>query len=125
MDGVTAEQVRDEIARLVTDYAKDELGLAVKVSNVRRQPTDVEKKMRAAELANKLRRLDLLYKLEERLIQLIANGNGDDEIAQVQKSLTLLRAHRPHDAVATMSDDGNAYANGQASDPILTTGDQH
>lgn len=125
MDGATAEQVRAEIARLVTDYAKDELGLAVKVSNVRRQPTDVEKKVRAAELANALRRLDLLYKLEERLIQLIGNGNGDEEIAQVQKSLTLLRAHRPHDAVPTMSDDGNAYANGQASDPILTTGDQH
>lgn len=125
MDGAAAEHVRDEIARVVKDYAGDELGLAVKVSNVRRQPTDVEKKIRAAELTNQLRRLDLLYKLEERLIQLIANGGGDEEIAQVQKSLTLLRAHRSHDSSATMSDDGNAYANGQASDPILTTGDQH
>jgi len=98
MDGATAERVRDEIARLVTDYAKDELGLAVKVSNVRRQPTDVEKKVRAAELAKELRRLDLLYKLEERLIQLIANGGDDKEIASVQKSIMLLRAHRPHDA---------------------------
>jgi len=122
MDGATAEQVRGEIARLVTDYARDELGLAVKVSNVCRQPTDVEKKMRAAELANALRRLDLMYKLEERLIQLIGNGNGDEEIAQVQKSLKLLRAHRPHDAVATMSDDGDAQVNGQPTNPISTAG---
>ena len=132
MDGAAAAQARGEIARLITDYARDELGLAVKVSNVRRQPTDVEKKVRAAELANELQRVDLLYKLEERLIQLIANGGSDGEIAQVQKSLTLLRAHRPHDATApsgadlpttppepdgrggaTVPDDGDAQADGQ------------
>lgn len=117
MDGTTSEGVRDAIARLVTDYADDELGLTVKVSNVRRQPTDVEKKVRAAELANQLRRLDLLYKLEERLIQLIANAGSDEEIAQVQKSLTLLRAHRPHDAAASTCaerpDDADIHADKQ------------
>jgi len=109
MNGATAERVRDEIAQLVTDYARDELGLAVKVSNVRRQPTHVEQKVRAAELANELQRLDLLYKLEERLIQLIANGGDHEEIASVQKSLMLLRAHRPHDAAGLngIPDDGD------------------
>ncbi len=98
-------QVRDEIARLITAYARDELGLVVKVSNVRRQPTDLEKKVRAAELANELLRVDLLHKLEERLIQLIANGGSEEEIAQVQKSLTLLRAYRPHDASSAFGAD--------------------
>jgi hypothetical protein len=119
-NGDAAAQVRGEIARLVTAYAREELGLAVKVSNVRRLPTDVENKMRAAEQANELLRVDLLHKLEERLIQLIANGGGDDEIAQVQKSLTLLRAHRPNDAPesdgrvgVTVPEDGEAQADGQ------------
>jgi hypothetical protein len=97
-NGAAAAQARGEIARLVTDYARDELGLIVKVSNVRRQPTDVEKKARAAELSNELLRVDLLHKLEEQLIRLIASGGSDEEIAQVRKSLTLLRAYRPHDA---------------------------
>lgn len=97
-NGAATAQVRDEIARLITDYARDELGLVVKVSNVRRQPTDVENRVRAAELANELLRVDLLHKLEERLIQLIANGGSEEEISQVQKSLTLLRAYRPNDA---------------------------
>lgn len=97
-NGAAAAQARGEIARLITDYAHDELGLVVKVSNVRRQLTDVEKKSRAAELSNELLRVDLLHKLEERLIQLIANGGSDEEITQVQKSLTLLRAYRPNDA---------------------------
>jgi hypothetical protein len=100
-NGAAPAQVREEIARLITDYARDELGLVVKVSNVRRQPTDVENRVRAAELANELLRVDLLHKLEERLIQLIANGGSEEEIAQVQKSLTLLRAYRPHDATLT------------------------
>jgi hypothetical protein len=129
LSGAAAVQVRGEIARLIKDYARDELGLVVKVSNVCRQPTDVEKKVRAAELANELLRVDLLHKLEERLIQLIANGGSDEEIAQVQKSLTLLRAYRPHDATppggvdwpttahvrggATVPDDGDAHAQGQ------------
>ncbi len=99
-NGAAAAQVRGEIARLITDYARDELGLVLKVSNVRRLPTDVEKKVRAAELANELLRVELLHKLEERLIQLIANGGSDEEIAQVRKSLTLLRAYRPNDAHA-------------------------
>jgi len=134
LNGAAAAQVRDEIARLITVYARDELGLVVKVSNVRRQPTDVEKKVRAAELANELMRVDLLHKLEERLIQLIANGGSDDEIAQVQKSLTHLRAYRPHNATSPggvdpqttapaapgervdtpVPDDGEARAYGQA-----------
>jgi hypothetical protein len=111
LNGAAAAQVRSEVARLVTDYAREELRLVVKVSNVRRLPTDVENKIRAAELANELLRVDLLHKLEERLIQLIANGGGDGEIAQVQKSLTLLRAYRPNDA--TVLEDGDAHADGQ------------
>jgi hypothetical protein len=97
-NGAAAAQVRGEITRLVTVYAREDLGLVVKVSNVRRLPTDLENKMRAAEQANELLRVGLLHKLEERLIQLIANGGSDEEIAQVQKSLTLLRAYRPNDA---------------------------
>jgi hypothetical protein len=111
LNGAAAAQVRGEIARLITDYARDELGLVVKVSNVHRLPTEVEKKVRAAELDNELQRLDLLHKLEERMIQLIANGGSEEEIAQVQKSLTHLRAYRPHDATAP--DDGDAHAAGQ------------
>jgi hypothetical protein len=117
-DAATA-QVRGEIVRIVTDYARDELGLVVKVSNVRRQPTDVEKRVRAAELANELLRVDLLHKLEERLIQLIANGGSDAEIAQVQKSLTHLRAYRTHDATAPGGLDWQATApepDGRAGD---------
>lgn len=99
-NGAAAAPLRGEIARLVADYARDELGLVVKVSNVGRLPTDVEKKVRAAELANELLRVDLLHKLEERLIQLIANGGSDEEVAQVRKSLTLLRAYHPNDPTA-------------------------
>jgi hypothetical protein len=111
-NGAAAARVREEIARFVTEYAREELGLVVKVSNVRRLPTDVENKMRAAELANELLRVDLLHRLEERLIQLIANG-GDEEISQVRKSLTLLRAYRLHDA--PLPEDGDARAEGQST----------
>jgi hypothetical protein len=120
-NGAAAALVRDEIGRLIADYAREELGLVVKVSNVRRQPTDVENKVRAAELANALLRVDLLHKLEERLIQLIANGGDDDEIAQVRKSLTLLRAYRLNDVPVpggadwptTVREDSAAHADGQ------------
>jgi hypothetical protein len=131
-NGAAAAHVRGEITQLITDYARNELGLVVKVSNVGRQPTEIEKKVRAAELANELQRVDLLHKLEERLIQLIANGGSDEEVAQVQKSLMLLRAYRSHDATvpdgadqmattpepdgrsgAPVPDDGDAPADGQ------------
>lgn len=90
-----AEKIRDEIARLVTDYALREFGLLVKVRNVRRKPTEVEKKVREAGLANELLRIDMLRKLEQDMIQLIANGGREEQISQVQKRIAILRAYRP------------------------------
>jgi len=95
-NGEAAEKVKSEIELLVTNYALRELGLVVKVCNVRRRSTEIEKKAREAEQANELLRIEMLHKLEQRMIQLIANGGREDELAQVQKSISLLQAHRPN-----------------------------
>jgi hypothetical protein len=111
LSGEVAEKVKGEIAGLITDYALREFGLHVRVSNVRRRATDVEKKMREAELANELLRIEMIRKLEQDMIRLIANGGRGEEIAQMQKSITTLKSYCAINAV--LPDDG-----GRQSQPV-------
>ncbi|HWW77686.1 MAG TPA: hypothetical protein VNZ44_19940, partial [Pyrinomonadaceae bacterium] len=93
LDGDAAERVKAEIRGIVEEYALREFGLRLKVLNVRREATDVEKSARATELANERLRIEAAGKLEQHLIQLMANGGGDEEIAQARKRLATLKAY--------------------------------
>jgi hypothetical protein len=108
LSGEAAEKVKGEIKTLVTDYALREFGLLVKVCNIRRKPTEVEKKAREAELANELLRIEMVRKLEQDMIQLIANGGREEEIAQVQKRIAILQAYRSIKAAPPGDEDSPA-----------------
>lgn len=88
-----AEKLKSEIADLVADYALGEFGLKVKVRNVRREPTEIEKKTRGTELSNERLRIETLGKLEQDMIRLIASGAKDEEIAKIQKAIAHLKSY--------------------------------
>jgi hypothetical protein len=89
-----AEKVKKKIVVLIKEYASREFGLSVKVSNVRRKATEIERRMREARMANELVRVDMLRKLEHHVLQLIANGGKDEEIDQWQKRIAVLRSYK-------------------------------
>jgi hypothetical protein len=128
LNSETAEKIKGEIERFVTNHARHELGLIVKVCNVRRKPTELEKKMREAKLANELLRIEMLHKLEQRMIQLIANGGREEEISQVQKSISTLQAYSPNNVAQMSNLDRQTLPtepNGRARASALENSDVH
>lgn len=101
----SAERVKSEITHLVTEYALREFGLCVTVCNVRRKATQIEKSMRDAGLANELLRIEMVCKLEQHLIQLIANGGKEEEIVQVRKRIADLRSYSTVAAAPLVNED--------------------
>jgi hypothetical protein len=111
--GDGAEKLKGEIARLVIDYVLREFGLMVKVRNVRRKATEIEKEMRATELSNERLRIKTLGKLEGDMILLIASGAKNEEIAKVQKAITALKSY----GAISLSPSDNQESRPQTTEP--------